>query len=162
MQKADLGTHKTKWTIRKYINEAARLMDRPYDVSVFENNLLLEEGIGEHMDLLAGLGGYAFSNELAFLGVGDSTTAAAANQTGLQAVTNKLYKAMSTGYPQRSGQTLTWQAVFGANEANFAWNEFTVANGNTDSAKNLNRKVDPQGEKPSGHVWTLELAITFS
>lgn len=158
----DQGRHKTKWTIKKYSDEIARLIDQPYDVVTIENNLLLNEGIAEHMDLLAGLGGYAFSNALAYLGVGDSSAAAAATQTGLQAVTNKLYKAMSAGFPQRTGQTLTWQAVFGADEANFDWNEFSLANGNSDSAKNLNRKVSPEGVKPSGRVWTLELAITFS
>ncbi len=68
----------------------------------------------------------------------------------------------SPGYPSRSSQTVTWRSVFGSSEANFSWNEFTVANGNSDSADNLNRKVDAQGTKASGQTWTLDLSITLS
>ena len=38
-----------------------------------------------------------------------------------------------------AAQTVTWRAVFGTSVGNFAWQEFTVANGNSDTAKNLNR-----------------------
>ena len=69
---------------------------------------------------------------------------------------------MEASYPQRSGQTVTWRAVFGSSDANFAWNEFTVASGNSDAAVNLNRKVSAQGTKASGQTWTVDLAITLS
>ena len=124
--------------------------------------LPFNEGIGEHIDLMCGIGGTAFSNANAYLGVGDSSVAEGATQTDLQASTNKLYKAMSSGFPSRSNQTVTFQSVFGSGDANFAWNEFTVANGSSGSAKNLNRKVSAQGTKTSGQTWTLSLAITFS
>ena len=98
----------------------------------------------------------------AYLGVGDSNAAESASQTGLQAATNKLYKAMETGYPQRSGQTVTFRAVFTDGEANWAWEEFSVSNSSGgDTGDNLNRKVSSEGTKVSG-TWTLDLEITFS
>ena len=134
-----------------------------YQVARIDGNLLLNEGIGEMWDLICGLGTpTAFSNANARIGVGDSSTAAAATQTGLQASTNKLYKGMETSYPSRTGQTVTFRAVFGSAEANFAWNEFSIANGASDSAINLNRLVSAQGTKASGQTWTVDVAISLS
>ena len=134
----DAIKYKTAWTIRRYADIDAYQRGEPYSESKVEGNLLLNEGIGELWDLACGLGSpTAFSNANAYLGVGDSATAESAAHTGLQASTNKLYKAMESGYPQRSGQTVTWRSVFGSSEANFDWNEFTVANGNSDAADNL-------------------------
>lgn len=116
----DALKYKTEWTIRRYENDAAFAADRPFNVSRIEGNLLLNEGIAVALDLIAGIGGTAFSNANAYIGVGDSATAEAAAQTALQAASNKLYKAMSASYPQRSAQTTTWRAVFTGAEANFA------------------------------------------
>lgn len=167
--------YKTRWTIRRYADDAAFAAGVPTAVSdgasgallpavsEVDGNVLLNEGIAELWDLACGLGTpTAFSNANAFLGVGDSNTAESAAHTGLQAASNKLYKAMESGYPQRASQTVTWRAVFGSTDANFAWNEFTVANGNSDAADNLNRKVSAQGTKASGQTWTLDLSITLS
>ena len=155
--------YKTIWTIRRFASDEAFLEGRSYSESVIDGNLLLNEGIAELWDLACGLGSpTAFSNANARIGVGDSNTAESAAHTGLQASSNKLYKAMESGYPQRSGQTVTWRAVFGSSDANFAWNEFTVANGNSDASKNLNRKVSAQGTKASGQTWTVDVAITLS
>jgi len=85
-----------------------------------------------------------------------------ATQTDLQASTNKLYKAMQATYPQVSAQTVTFQSVFASADANFAWQEFSVANGSSGAAKNLNRKVSAQGSKVSGQTWTISVAITLS
>ena len=123
----------------------------------------MNEGITDFLSLLAGTGGTAFSNANAKLGVGDSSTAAAATQTALQAVTNKLYKAMEAGYPMVVNQSITFRVVFGSAEANFAWEEFSVMNGADEAtAKNLNRKVSAQGTKAAGQTWQLDLTITFS
>lgn len=154
---------KIEWIIARYLDEQSFKAKKPFYVSEFSPNLLLNEGIGELLDLACGLGTpTAFNAANAYLGVGDSTTAASASQTGLQASTNKAFAAMASGYPQRSGQTVTFQAVFGSSVGNFSWQEFTLANGNSDTAKNLNRKVSDQGTKVSGQVWTLSLAITIS
>lgn len=85
-----------------------------------------------------------------------------ATQTGLQASTNKVYRTMAATYPSRAAQTVTWRGVFTGSDANYAWREFTVANGTSDSASNLNRKVDGQGAKANGQTWTLDLAVTLS
>jgi hypothetical protein len=128
----------------------------------FEGNVALNEGLQLLINLIAGTGtGTPWNAANAYIGVGDGTTSESANQTGLQG-TNKQYKAMDSGYPQRTNQTCEWRATFGADDANFAWNEFTVANGSSDAAVNLNRKVVSKGTKSSGETWTLSLQITFS
>ena len=154
--------YKTRWTIRKYADDRAFRDGNAYEVSQFDGNLLLNEGITALLNLLIGAAETAFSNANSYLGVGDSSTAAGATQTGLQAATNKLYKAMEATWPQIANQTVTFRSVFGGTDANFAWNEFTAASGNSDSADNLNRKVSSQGTKTAGQTWTLDLAITFS
>jgi hypothetical protein len=129
----------------------------------FEANIALNEGLQELIDIICGLGTPTkWDNSNARLGVGDSNAAENASQTGLQAATNKTFKAMDTGYPQRSNQTAEWRATFGSAEANYAWEEYTVVNAASDTGKNLNRKVSSKGTKSSGETWTLSLQITFS
>jgi len=162
MNLADAIKYHPKWAIAKYADDDAYARGEAFERVEFDGNLLLNEGIGELLDLFIGAGGTtAFSNANARLGVGDDTTAAAAGQTDLQAATNKTYKAMASTYPSRSGQTLTFRAVFGGSDANYAWNEFVVDNGST-AGKTFNRKVSAQGTKASGQTWTLDLAITLS
>lgn len=156
------ASYKTRWFIRKYASDADfaanRLMEPP---TAIEDNMLLTAGITEMWTLVAGLGGTAFSNANARLGVGDSSTAEAANQTDLQAATNKTYKGMSATYPQVAGAAITFRAAFTGAEANHAWNEFVVDNG-AGGAKRINRKVSNQGVKAAGQTWTLDLQITLS
>lgn len=162
MDSKDNVHYRSKWRLEKYANAQAFQEGIPSDVLEFDRNLLLNEGIAEFLDLAITTGATKFDNTNAYLGVGDSATAAAASQTGLQASTNKLYKAMDSTYPSRSSQTVTWRSTFGSSDANFSWQECTVANGNSDSAKNLNRKVQDMGTKASGTTWVLSLAITLS
>jgi len=158
----DTMSIRRKWIIRRYADDGAFAADQPYDVSEIDGNLLLNEGIGEMLDLLIGAGSpTTFSNANARLGVGDSSTAESAAQTDLQAATNKTYKAMAASYPSRTAQTVTWRAVFGGTDANYAWAEFCVDNGST-ALKTLNRKVSAQGTKASGQTWTLDLQITIA
>ena len=157
----EAGKHTTKWTITKFEDEAHFAQGDSYETRVINGNVLLNEGITLMLNLLAGLGGTAFSNAATYLGVGESTTAAAASQTGLSGAT-KTYKAMEATYPQVSGQTITFRSVFGSTDANNVWQEFTVVNASSDTGTNLNRKVDNQGTKVAGQVWTLDLAITFA
>ena len=155
--------YQPKWTLRKYASDAAyQRGEAPYETVEICGNLLLNEGIGALALLLTGGAATAFNNANSYIGVGDSATAAAASQTGLQAVTNKDYVAMAATYPQIASQTVTWRGVFDGNTANYAWNEMSVANGNSDAAVNLNRKVSAQGTKTTGQTWTLDLSITFS
>ena len=129
----------------------------------FRGNCLLYEGINEFWTLVAGTGATKFDNGNAYIGVGDSSTAADGTQTGLQASTNKKYNAMDTSYPTYgSSQKVTHRATFASGDANFHWQEITVANGNSDSAKNLNRKVQDMGTKASGTSWVATLENSLS
>lgn len=74
----------------------------------------------------------------------------------------KTFRAMATGYPQRSGQTVEWRAVFEDGAAQYAWEEYTVVNAADDTGKNLNRCIASKGTKVAGESWTLSLKITFS
>ena len=157
----DKSNHSTKWTIRKYKTDEDFVSGKEYEIIEIADNLLLNAGITLLLNLLAGLGGTAYSNANAYIGVGDSSTAEAATQTNLQAATNKTYKAMATSYPAVANQTITFQAVFGSGDANYAWNEFVVGNSNT-GVTALNRKVSAQSTKASGQTWTVSVAITIS
>ncbi|NVM23926.1 MAG: hypothetical protein HWN68_19375 [Desulfobacterales bacterium] len=162
------GKMKTEIRIEKFKgdfksrDEAIEAGVKPYEVIEIEKNCLLNEGINELWTHLCSAGGTKFDNGNAYIGVGDSSDAAVATQTGLQAVTNKLYKAMDETYPTYgSDQKAVWRATFGTADANWAWNEITVANGGSDASKNLNRKVQTMGTKASGTTWTAELTITL-
>jgi uncharacterized cupin superfamily protein len=146
------------------MTEALKLFgDKYLGVDEWESNISLNEGLQELIDIICGLGSPTkWDNSNARLGVGDSNAAEAATQTGLQAATNKTYKAMDTSYPQRTNQTAEWRATFGTSDANYAWEEYTVVNASSDTGKNLNRKTSSKGTKASGETWTLSLQITFS
>jgi len=164
------------WKIRRWASESDRLAGKIYSrkealklfgidqETKFKGNLLLNEGINELFTLICGTGAVKWDNGNAYLGVGDSNTSESASQTGLQAATNKLYKAMDTSYPTYgTSQKGTWKSTFGSADANFGWNEFSVSNtSGGDSGKNLNRKVSAQGTKTSGQTWELTLEVSLS
>ena len=154
----DRMTHYTTWKIEK-----RRVGDpKPYAIEEFEGNLLLNEGIQNLLDLGITAGGTAWTNANSYIGVGDSSSAEAAAQTGLQATTNKAWAAMESTYPSRASQTLSFRAEFADSVAEFAWEEFTISNSNDDSGQNLNRKVASKGTKTSGEVWTVTCTVTLS
>jgi hypothetical protein len=127
-----------------------------------ERRIGLNEGLAELIDIICGLGTptkWDASN--ARLGVGDSNTAPAATQTGLQAVTNKTFKAMDSNYPARTNQSVEFRSTFANGDANYSWQEYTVVNAASDTGKNLNRCISDKGMKASGETWTLSLTITF-
>lgn len=96
-----------------------------------------------------------------YLAVGDSTTAFAATQTDLQASTNKLRKAMDSGYPQRSSGTITHRATFNTSEANFAWQEWGTFDAATTGTM-YSRKVESLGTKTSSQTWQLTTTSTLA
>lgn len=137
----------------------------PYEIIEGEGNLLLNSGIDEIWGLITGIQSGTnrlFSNANAQIGVGDSTTAAAATQTDLLG-TNKAYKEQEATFPTVGTQKVTFKSSFGDAEANFAWNEWVVksVDGTTPTNICLNRKVESLGTK-SGGTWTLEVSITLS
>jgi hypothetical protein len=141
-----------------------------------EKNLLLYGGASVQWQTLIGNGtttaGQAltyFNNAQAAIGVGDSTTAAAATQTNLQASTNKLRVAMDATYPSHTDGTtsgaasIVFRSTFGTSQANFAWQEWVIANSATDgTGRCLNRKVESLGTKTSASTWTLTLTLSLA
>lgn len=134
----------------------------PIDELVIDGNLMLNEGINELWKLVCTSGATQFDNTNAYIGVGDDNTAASATQTDLIG-SNKKYVAMDGGYPTAgTSQKSTWRSTFGVNDANWHWQEITVANGSSGASKNLNRKVQDLGTKASGTTWICTLEITLS
>lgn len=125
-----------------------------------KGNILVNAGIQLMLDKLIGGAGTVFDNTNAAIGVGDSSTAAAASQTDLQASTNKVRVGMDATFPSRSGQTMTWRSSFGPSQANFAWQEWAIFNA-TSGGTMLNRKVESLGTKSSG-TWVLAVSVTIS
>lgn len=143
----------------------------PYEERISEGNLLMNAGINRMIALLLGAGGQAFTNPFTRLGVGDGTAAAVATQTDLQGA-NKFYRTADAGFPNgNTAQTITIQATYDTNTANFAWNEWAIDQGgggtNTSGtavgAPLLNRKVPSPslGTKTSGS-WVLTTTIVLS
>jgi hypothetical protein len=167
------GTDRAHWAVHTQVRKYAEDIDElgissaeferlftPAEIVDVQGNLLVNAGIQLMMDLLIGAGGTVFSNANARLAVGDSSTAAAAGQTDLQAATNKMRKAMDATFPSRSGQTLTFQSTFGPTDAVWVWNEWAVAN-SASGATILNRKVEGLGNHTTG-TWVLQVTITIS
>ena len=158
---------KVQWRIDKY---RASDPDRstPYAVVEGSGNLLMYGGASALWQRLIGTGVTAFDNSNAYLGVGDSSTAAAATQTDLQAATNKHREAMDATYPlhtdgtgSSSNATITYKSTFETADANFAWSEWGIFNAST-SGRMLNRKVFSGGTKTSADEWVLTVSITLA
>lgn len=171
MRKQELANWLCRYRLSKYHQDIEPYRGRedefhqlfkPYEVIEGEGNCLLNTGIDEIWDLVTGAvsgASHIFDNAAAQIGVGDSTTAADATQTDLQAATNKTYKGMESGYPTSTSQKATFKASFGASEANYAWEEWVVKQ--STSSICLNRKVESLGTKSTG-TWTLEVEISLS
>lgn len=148
------------WFLWKYEDGKAQLANRPFEELFIPGNLALTEGKLEVAHLIINISSpTAFSAANAYLGVGDSATVADVSQTGLIAASNKFYQPMDATFPSIVGTTITWQATFADGDAQYTWNELTIANGSSNSAVNLNRKVAGLGTKSAGMVWTLQMRI---
>lgn len=153
----------------------AGLAPLPFDVVDREGNLLVIGGASALWEALIGNGtGTAgqpltfFNNGNAYIGVGDSSTAAADTQTDLQAATNKLRVGMDSTYPQHTDSTgtsgsksISFRATFGSAQANFAWNEWAILNGSS-GGRMLNRKAESFGTKSAGSTWTLTVTLSLA
>ncbi|AMM44857.1 hypothetical protein SP15_058 [Bacillus phage SP-15] len=164
MDKAAKWTVNTK--IEKYATQADFAAGVVTEVQDIKGNALLSEGINLLWTLVCGGSGTPFDATAAHIGVGNDQTPVDKGQTGLLGI-SKLYKAMDAGYPQYgSNDKVVFKATFGGTEANFQWHEWTVANGDgtaDDSAViNLNRKVEPMGEKYAGSTWVITVEISLT
>jgi hypothetical protein len=150
-------------------------LDTPDEVLHHIGNLLMYGGVSCIWEALKGNGtataGQAltyFSNAQAAIGVGDSSTAAAATQTDLQASSNKLRVAMDSTYPTHTdgvvsgSATITFQSTFATGQANYAWNEVATFNSATAATgRMLQRLASGFGTKASG-AWAMNLAVTIA
>lgn len=131
-----------------------------------EGNLLVSAGATYLFKALRGDVQTAFDNTNAFIGVGDSTTAAAIGQTDLQAATNKFRAAMVATFPLvgvvdgLAANQIQFKSSYATGEANFAWQEWGIFNAST-AGTMLNRKVENLGTKTAG-VWTLTLTLSLA
>ena len=170
MKLKDVLTHHIVYQVEKFEAKNSEEIEEkglePYEVmesppEKIAINVLLNEGITELINLIAGLGTPTeWDNSNAYLGVGTDATAPNATQTGL--IAGAVYKAMNGGYPQISGQDCIWQADFIDTEAEQAWNEESISNTNSDTGDNLCRQNTALGTKPAGQTWRLTATITFS
>lgn len=164
---ADMANWNVHWKAEYYTGDwtadeiDAGLAGSPSDVREEHGNILVNAGIQLLLDLLIGAGGTVYSNANAYIGVGDSTTAASASQTDLQAATNKIRKAMDSTYPSRSSQTLTFRSTYSTSEANFSLQEVAIFNASS-AGTMLNRKVTDLGTKTSQSSLQLTVTITIS
>jgi hypothetical protein len=155
-----------------------RYQIRPYSVTEdYDCNLVVAAG---WVALLGSVAGTTMSPKFgaanARIGVGTSSTAAAFANTTLTgdtgAASSTSYFKLCSGAPAiatgSSPVTLTFTAVFGSAQANFAWNEFGSDAGTADSVSNattggtfFNRGVSAQGTKAAGQTWTATETISF-
>ena len=112
-------------------------------------------------DAVSGGSAYTkFNNANAYIAVGNGTTAFNASQTDLQGA-SKARRPMDASYPTRSDNALTFSATFGTADANFAWEEWAVANA-ASAGQILNRKVEALGTKTSSATWQLSVTVSFN
>lgn len=178
------------WAVRKYEGDwrnegdaAAAGLD-PYEICEGEGNLLVYGGASLIWEFALGNGtvtaGQAktyFNSAQAALGTGDSSTAAAATQTDLQAAagtTHQLRKAMDsspTQYPTHTDGTSSgnasavFQSTWGSSEGNYTagWLEWGLFNSSTAATGRMfSRKVfsTSPGVKGAGTSWTLQVTLT--
>jgi len=158
----DHGLLKSKYIIRKFNTKESRENHEPDTVSEFEKNMFLVEGIEKLWKLVANIDTSSYFAEAnTYIGVGNGTTAEAEGQTGLQGGSTA-FASMDSGYPQVSGDTITFYATFDRSTANFDWEEFTIVNSGDDTGDNLNRKVSGQGTKVNGAVWEFEVQLQIT
>ncbi len=148
-----------QWRLEKFLGDDQT--QPPLEVIEDEGNLLVTAGATAMLNLLIGAGGTAFNNANAYIGVGDSSTAAAIGQTDLQAASNKTRKAMDSTFPSVSGAVVTFKSTFATGDANYAWNEFAIFNASSGGTM-LNRAVSSLGTKTSAGSWSLTITITIS
>lgn len=159
-----------------------RLGIEPYSATEHLGNVICTAGWLRMLNLFGGLGGQAFDNTHCRIGVGNGTVTAGGGSVPAVAADTDLAAAagsanrwfqlvtVTTGGPTVGGtvpKTLTYVAVFGTADGNFAWNETGLdagtASGNTVTAPLLNHATSiAQGTKASGQTWTATSVLSFT
>lgn len=161
-----------RWEILKFDfdpEDYQRYLRRPQDFSPRElirtdPNMVVDGGLDLAAKLLIGdASAVHLDNANAYIGVGDGTQAESSSDTGLKG-TSKLFKGMKVGFPTfTSVGKLTFEADFGATEANFDWEEVGLATGNNPPTTGtlFSRKVQSFGNHAGG-TWTVRAILTLS
>lgn len=158
---------RARWEIRKYKEGSALIIARerlePYEVLEVNGNIALRTGIALLWNLIIGGSAAHFAEATTQIGVGNSSTAAAATQTALQGASTH-WEAVDSGYPTRAtttfaNDTFHARATFEDGDAEFEWLEIAVKE--TGGGVLMNRKVISAGTKPSGEAWTADLKIAW-
>lgn len=154
---------RVEWKVDKWFDTARKIAGFAPDETVVETqNIILDTGANEMLKLITGTGGTPFSATNSYLWVGTNSTAENAAQTGVLATgNNRAYATIDAGYPMVTGRQMVYRASFGDDQANFAWNEASIANGIGTSAVSMNRKVSSLGTKTTG-TWTLQISISLT
>lgn len=100
-----------------------------------------------------------FDNANAHLGVGDDATAFAKAQTDL--IGTKFRRPMEASFPDvpSAANIITFRALFGTSEANFAWEEWGIFH-QLSGGTMLSRKVESLGTKTAAQSFQLTVTIT--
>ena len=186
----DSGKVKPHWTIHKFdtlddkdgskygnltLQELLALGLKPYEVLEFEGNQMMNDGYNNIVwPAVVGATPTYINGTDGCMGVGDSTVAAAATQTALQAASNHLWVILSATPTTGTSQQLVASASFSTSQANWVWNEIMVGTTTTpaslpnnattppSTAHVLNRLVVAMGTKVSTATWVATLTITLS
>ncbi len=184
------GNHAARWRVVTRVDKydgswtpeqlaAGEAADSYRGSAYSRGNLLMYGGVSLLWQCLLGNGTSAagqtltfMSNARAALGVGDSTTAAAATQNDLQAASNKVRVGMDSGYPSHTdgtssgSNTVTLRSTFDTSTANHRWREWGSFNSaSAATGRMLNRKVedlDGGSAKTSAQTWQLTVTISIA
>ena len=187
----------TFWTanirIEKYNNDESYRKGIPDDIQYVEGNTATTKGLFTLWHLAMGddettsvtFGGTTYtgvyplkptddqSNVYTYIGVGDGTDTASANDTALTG-SNTEYMSCEEGFPSISSEqpnVLQVKVEFGPDDANWAWNEWGVFNGNPDSPGSgrdansvvmFNRRQEEMGTKAQGSTWVIIADLTIA
>lgn len=99
-----------------------------------------------------------FGSTGAYIAVGSASTAFDASSTTMNAELDR--RGMDSGYPTRSGASMTWKATFAAASAVGGWNEIGIFN-NSSAGSCLARDVADYGDKPGSQAWALIWTATL-
>lgn len=124
----------------------------------------------------SGAGGAA-ANAMFELSVASGSSITLLNSAGTGSITVtgatikpiNAYRQLVNGAPSVSTNTVQFVSVYGANNGNFAWQEFAIGTGGSATNKQaappthlLNRAVASNGTKVQGASWTFTVTVTLS
>ena len=153
---------RVEWQVEKWFDTARKLAGfDPDDIAYDTQNIILDNGATEMLNLITGRGGTQFSEANSYIYVGTNNTAEQASQTGVIATDGQRASAkMDSGYPSVDGRQMVYRATFSDTQANFAWREVAITNGTGVGSIAMNRKVANLGTKETG-TWTVQVTISL-